>query len=285
MKENLNGIQAAYFIELLFEKDSTAIDADKISSLVSSEISENEIIFDSDDFNIFFLKNYVITNNDGKKSFAGLSMSKNYLSFNKDEISDLEFSQYIYQPISENSETPNKLLNMCTKKILIGDWMCAFLPYKKRCFLLHKFIKLILTEFPECKLIRVPSSGRLLTKEDFLNNPWPDNISFINEGITFRIFQITDEKTPEFVADTLGLYAIGLPDLQVHFHTLDPSDVINRLEDYAVYIFSKGNIIRDDEKVSGLSENEFWYCQHEKSIIPPYREVLDFEAGKFSPKR
>lgn len=284
MRENLNGIQAAYFIELLFEKESTDIDAEKISNLVSSNISENEIVFDSDIFNIFFLKNYLITNNDGIKSFAGLSISKNYLSFNKDEISDLEFSQYIYQPVYENKETPNKLLNMCTKKLLLGDWMCACLPYKKRCFLLHKFIKLALTQFPECKLIRVPSSGRLLTRDDFLNNPWPESISFIHEGITFRLFQITDDKNPEYVADTLGLYAIGLPDLQVHFHSLNPSDVTNRLEDYAAYIFSKGDIIRDDEKVSGLSEDEFWYCQHDNSIIPPYRRVLDFEAGNFSPK-
>ncbi|WP_294406789.1 DUF4261 domain-containing protein [uncultured Clostridium sp.] len=86
------------------------------------------------------------------------------------------------------------------------------------------------------------------------------------------------------INESIGLYAIGLPDLQIHFHTLDPSDVIGILENYASYIFPNGNII-NDEKVDGLYENDFWYCQHEKSIVPPYREVLDLSPGKFAGRR
>ena len=285
MTENLNGIESAYFIELLFENESNEINIDKLNNLICNNIAKTEMLWDSNAFKIFFLKNYVITKNNGDKSLAGLSISNNYLPFNKNEISDMEFSQYRYQPLCDDMESLDTLLNTCTKKIVLGDWMCAFLPYKERCSLIHKFLELALIEFPQCKLVRIPSSGRLLTREECLNNPWPEEASFINEGINFRFFQVTEGENPEFVADTLGFYAIGLPDLQVHFHTLNPNDVVNRLEDYAVYIFSNGDIINDGEKVQGLYEDEFWYCQHEKSIIPPYREVLDFEAGEFAAGR
>lgn len=285
MNENLYGIEPAYFIELLFEEESNAVHMDKLNDALCTAVSDTEMIFDSDYFNIFLLKNYLVTKNNGQKSLAGLSISKSYLTFNQDDISELEFSQYAYQPICENMQNPALLLNKYTKKILLGDWMCAFLPYRERCSLLNKFLKIVLAEFPECSLIRIPASGRLLTREECLNNPWPEDAGFINEGVNFRLFQVTDGDRPEFVADTLGLYAVGLPDLQVHFHTINASEVISRLEDYAAYMFANGDIIKDGEEVSGLYENEFWYCQHEKSIVPPYREVLDFEAGKFAAGR
>lgn len=160
MDENLQGIEPAYFMELLFEEESNAVDMDKLNNTLCTAVSDTEMIFDSDYFNIFLLKNYLVTKNNGQKSLAGLSISKSYLTFNQDDISDLEFSQYAYQPVCENIQNPALLLNKYTKKILLGDWMCAFLPYRERCSLLNKFLKIVLAEFPECSLIRIPASTK-----------------------------------------------------------------------------------------------------------------------------
>ena len=78
--------------------------------------------------------------------------------------------------------------------------------------------------------------------------------------------------------DTLGLHVLGLPDLQCHFTGLDPNGIARILHNTAAYIYEHGDVIDDGHTISG-PDGEAWRCQHEDTLVPPHRLVLDLDPG------
>jgi hypothetical protein len=83
----------------------------------------------------------------------------------------------------------------------------------------------------------------------------------------------------EVVMDTLGLAALGLPDLQCHFRNLDRMAVARLLYNTGWYIFSNGDVIADGHTIEGVAPGARWRCRHEDALVPPAREVLDLDPG------
>jgi len=79
--------------------------------------------------------------------------------------------------------------------------------------------------------------------------------------------------------DTIGLAALGLPDLQCHFRNLDVQAVAGMLYNTGLYIFENGDVIEDGHTVAGINPNDKWLCQHEDSLLEPERVVLDVNPG------
>ena len=89
------------------------------------------------------------------------------------------------------------------------------------------------------------------------------------------------------IVDTLGLYAVGLPDIQYHFHGLDPNKVVNHAYTVASYIFENDAPIKSGETIDGISEIGIdrgvrWKCQYEMGLIQPSREVMDICPGEYA---
>jgi hypothetical protein len=85
--------------------------------------------------------------------------------------------------------------------------------------------------------------------------------------------------------DTVGMAPFGLPDIQLHFTTLDPSWVAGKLLGMARYVFDQGDIILDANTVPGLTDGERWPCAHEHALMGPEREVLDIDPSPHGPRR
>lgn len=96
--------------------------------------------------------------------------------------------------------------------------------------------------------------------------------------VNVRLFRIEDDPGA-VVMDTLGLHVLGLPDLQCHFRTLDPSAMASFLYDTAAYVYEHGDVIEDGHTISGLRGDERWPCQHEEALVAPQRVVLDVDVG------
>lgn len=79
--------------------------------------------------------------------------------------------------------------------------------------------------------------------------------------------------------DTLGLAALGLPDLQCHFRSLTPNEVALLLYSLASYVFEHGDVIANGHTVEGIAAGSRWRCRHEVSLVPPEREVIDIDPG------
>ena len=97
-------------------------------------------------------------------------------------------------------------------------------------------------------------------------------------GLNVRFYTITNSPG-DMIMDTLGLAALGLPDLQCHFRDLEPGRVAAVLGNTAYYILEQGDAIADGHTVEGDPPSRRWRCQHEDSLLQPSRMVLDLDPG------
>ena len=93
-----------------------------------------------------------------------------------------------------------------------------------------------------------------------------------------RFFNV--DGSEDKVIDTLGLYTVGLPDIQYHFRGLDPNAVVNHAYSTASYVFAHNAPIASGETIDGLTAGNIdpsvqWRCQYEMALIQPSREVMD----------
>jgi hypothetical protein len=98
-------------------------------------------------------------------------------------------------------------------------------------------------------------------------------------SVNVRLFKI-ENKLGDMLMDTRGLDELGLPDLQCHFHGLDPNDVSHVLFNTAYYLFEKGPVIEAGHTVQGVSPRSKWRCQFEPAIIEPTRDLIDLNPGR-----
>ena len=89
------------------------------------------------------------------------------------------------------------------------------------------------------------------------------------------------------MVDTLGMCTLFLPDLQYHFHGMDPNWIVNHAYNAASYILVNDNPIEDGETIDGIKDGQIsqkiqWKCQYEDALIQPPRAVLDVHMGKYA---
>lgn len=103
--------------------------------------------------------------------------------------------------------------------------------------------------------------------------------SVVEGVLNVRLFSV-DGSDGEMVMDTLGLQVFGLPDLQCHFRGISPSEVAETLFSTGSYVLEHGDVIDDGHTISGRSGEERYTCQHELSMLPPTRMVIDVDLGE-----
>lgn len=168
----------------------------------------------------------------------------------------------------------------CNYALMASNMMAASLPVVEQYQIIADYADLLLDIFPECIGIYWPHSQRLVPREVFLAQNWGRSaLHFLDGGLNVRFFNI--ENSDEMLFDTLGLTAIGLPDLQCHCKDLEPDDVVNFLRNLAAYLYEKGDIIEDGNTVEGIDHGK-WRCQREDAIVEPGRLVLDILAGPYA---
>lgn len=164
--------------------------------------------------------------------------------------------------------------------VYVTDFLANGLPYAERLELFHNALSAVLDELPQCLAIhwvqaqRVvdPQNYRQLRAERGADDP-------VYPAISVRIFG-GDSSSGEVVMDTVGLAALGVPDVQCHFVGLEVNAVANALYGAAYYLFERGDVIEDGETIQGVGEGVVrWRCQHEEALIPPARVVLDLDPG------
>ena len=77
---------------------------------------------------------------------------------------------------------------------------------------------------------------------------------FIRFGVNVRFFTI--QGTEDMLIDTVGMSTLFLPDLQYHFHDMDPNWVVNHAYNVASYILANDNPIEDGETVDGVEDGQ-----------------------------
>ncbi|WP_213653359.1 DUF4261 domain-containing protein [Paenibacillus vini] len=262
---------------LLFEEKVERPNAEVVRNALESRCGKTDTVSPDDTLSSFAVEAYKVAYQEGE--LPAQVMMADVTPFKQETITDLERTQFWTMPDAED------VLQECHYKLLISDFMAAGLDYKSRSALLADWLEAAVSLFPTCKAVWIPSSGKLLYPSEVTDNPFEGAARFLQFGMNIRYFTI--HGTEDSLIDSLGLFALGLPDVQYHFHTLDPNEVSQHAFNVAAYLFEAEVPVSDGETIAGLLDGEMapdvqWPCRFEMSLIQPSREVMDVCPGEYA---
>lgn len=261
-----------YYVKLLFSK-RVDVDHEELYQRLKEAFDSVDIVT-MGKLSSFALCEHLVTYKDGEQVPSQLLITE-VIPFDCSTISQMAMQQ------CWTSENPQTLLADCHYELMVSDFMAGGLDIVERCQILAKYIDILLEMIPECIALYWPHSQKFMPAMAYLQSQWNNpELHFLDGGLNVRFFHIQDSHA--MVVDSTGLFSLGLPDLQMHFHTLDHNFVINYIFNFASYLFMNGDIVKDGDTMDGRDENERWICQHEDSLIAPKRVVLDVNANEFA---
>ena len=185
-----------------------------------------------------------------------------------------------------NVKDANGLLSGCTHAVRLADDNALKMEYKQRGKMLTQLIEAGLALYPDCVAVFVPASGRLVTAEQVRNNPARGGDRFLYLCVNTRLFSISGTNS-DMMIDTVGLYLLGLPDIQYHFHTLNPNKVIKHAYSVASLLYAVGAVMKSGETIDGMDDYGVtkeirWPFQYEPALIEPPRTVMAITPGEYA---
>ncbi|MEZ3437666.1 MAG: DUF4261 domain-containing protein [Oscillospiraceae bacterium] len=268
--------------QLLFTEKPDMADPNALKAALEREIGAVENISDKPDMPMFSVAKYKAVFKDapqGMPPLADYLAPREFSAENIDEIKRSQFWDY------KDGAAKIDEFKWCVD---VFAMMSAGLHYKEQAELFLAQVGAALQCYPTCEGIYVLHSGKLTTPEDFEECRQFDlSGRFIRLAVNARFFTINGTADDKIV-DTIGFFAFGGADVQVHFHGMDPNHVVNYVYNIASYQFDNEFPIKSGETVDSLDENGSmqwepqWKTQYEDSLIQPVRTVLDINCGEFA---
>jgi hypothetical protein len=181
-----------------------------------------------------------------------------------------EFQTAVEQTWSWPRVDAKARIGRSTRRIVVMDLMSLGQPYQTRLQLVYAVARAVATTTkPEVAYWH--PAGWMVAPERLTDDP-------LDAALNVRLFRVEDHPG-DLVMDTLGLAALGVPDVQCHFHGLEPGRVAGFLRGVGAYIFERGDVFEDGHTVQGIEKTDRWACRHEMALLPPQRAVIDINAG------
>lgn len=178
-----------------------------------------------------------------------------------------------------------EILDKCKYQVVATDMMAQGLDYRERAEMLVNYVEALVEIYPSCKAVVFETSKKMLAREDILECTVPKENRFIYYAVNARFFNV--QGTDDMIVDTIGMGTLFMPDLQYHFHDMNPDVVVNHAYNMLSYIYSQGNPIKSGDTIDGIKDDGIspdiqWTVQYEDSLIQPVREVIDINMGKYA---
>jgi hypothetical protein len=269
IEANFSGV---YNITLLFQKKIEPLAYNVLFDKLKEKFGDVDVVSKSE-LSSFALKEHCVEYKEGKR-FPSQLLITECNPVNEPLGDDIARTQFW--------DCPNgvELLDSCPWQVMISDFMAGGLPTFERASVLSDWLEVALELFPTCTAVYFNLSGKLLTASDAKNNPYSGHCRFVHGGINARFFNIHGSNN--MIVDTLGLYALGMPDVQYHFHSLDPNVIVRHAYNTAIYQYENNVPIESGNTIEGIEEENKWKCHYERSLIQPVRDVLDVVTGDYA---
>ena len=143
----------------------------------------------------------------------------------------------------------------------------------------------LLEIYPTCKAVVFETSKKMYTRDELVNCNVAKEDKFIYYAVNVRFFNI--QGTDDMIVDTVGMGTLFMPDLQYHFHGMDPNWVVNHAYNVLSYMFARENPIKSGDHIDGVKDGRMcrdvqWNVRYEGALIQPLREVIDFNMNEFA---
>jgi hypothetical protein len=159
--------------------------------------------------------------------------------------------------------------------VVVSDLLGSGLPYKERLDLFQGVLLGVLEVVPTTAILWRPC-GRLVSPAAYRRSHRDGKSRDPLFGpLNVRMFPPEDDG--EVLMDTMGLSALGLPDLQVRFVNEDPNAVAGLLHGSARYVYEKGDVLAEGHRIPspGGGAREPWTCRPGEAAAPPARVVVE----------
>ena len=196
------------------------------------------------------------------------------------------FDEFLLSQMWDCQEDRDRIFRECRYQVVATDMLAAALPALERANLDADFRRRPGGAVPHLRGVLLPELRQAPAwRRMCVPTRSRDSDRFIRFGVNVRFFNI--EGTEDMLIDTVGMSTLFLPDLQYHFHDMDPNWVVNHAYNVASYILANDDPIEDGETVDGVEDGQMsrdvqWKCQYEDALIQPPRAVLDIHMGTFS---
>jgi len=202
----------------------------------------------------------------------------------------LEMDEKLLDPMTRSQmwdcENSEEILRECKYHVIAVDMLAGAMEnYTERADMLMDYMEALVEMFPQCEAVWFQNSGKLFAREKIVNHAIPRKDRFIYFAVNVRFFNI--EGSGDMLVDTLGMSTLYLPDLQYHFHGMDPNWVVNHAYNFLSYIYANHAPVASGETVDGMTDgrmdrNVQWRCQYENALIQPARQVLDVCMNEYA---
>lgn len=166
----------------------------------------------------------------------------------------------------------------CKHSLLLVDMMASGLEPKSRLELFTGALRAVLETAP-CDAVYFRASDKLVEPRAYLASIEEGESLYGAMNVRFYNVEGSGSGRHEALMDTVGLAALGIPDVQCHFYDLNPDEVAGILMNIGYYLFNQGDVISDGETI-GFTEDMRWRCEHQYALAAPHRVVIDLNPGE-----
>ncbi len=267
-----------YLIQMLFKEPVEMPDKEKMTAIMEKHIGSTECFCYDKKMAGFAALDHVAEFQDGKCPVQLMVMKC-------DKFKGKGFDAFLMSQMWDCQEDRDRIFRECKYQVVATDMLTAALPALERANLDADFLEALAELYPTCEAFYFQNCGKLFLAEDVRSHQIEGPDRFIRFGVNVRFFNI--EGTEDMLIDTVGMSTLFLPDLQYHFHGMDPNWVVNHAYNAASYILEHDNPIEDGETIDGVADGQMcreiqWKCQYEDALIQPPRGVLDINMGNYA---
>lgn len=271
----------AFMIHLLMDEMCEMPDKEHMNEVMNRHLGETECFSYDENGAGFAAKKYTANFENGKKQAPPMLMIMGCVEIKKPIMDEVAESQLWDCPDGD------EIMKSCKYQVIATDMLGAGLDYKDRAEMLVDYIEALVELFPTCRAVVFETSKKMFTKEAIINCSVPKKSRFIYYAVNVRFFNI--QGTDDSIVDSVGMSTLFLPDVQYHFHGVDPDAVVNHAYNVLTYIFDfdEENPLKAGDTVDGIANGQMsrdvqWKVQYEESLIQPIREVVDVNMGEFA---
>lgn len=277
--------------QLLFREKPAEVSVEELKKAVEEIIGETELVYDSPNAPFFAMKDYraAFQKEEGREYNSDVDNGDGTVSVPilANFILCEEFKPIDDPMITSQFWDYTGDINEFKYHTSVFGMLSGTMGYKKEAELFLKEIEVAVKCFPTAECIYIPHSGKLTSIEHFKAGIGESlAVRFIRTAVNARFFRAED--TDDFVVDTLGFFAFGAPEVQMHFHGLEPDSVVSYVYSIASYQFDGEFPVKPYDTVDGLDENGDicqaiqWSARYEDALIQPIRTVLDINCGEYA---
>ena len=268
-----------FFVELLMPEQCDMPNRDTMVEVFTKHLGTIDCFSYGTESAGFAPQNYKVHYEDNDADVPPTLMVTNCEKIDKPVLDDFERSQVWDCP------NVDELLDECQYRVFATDMLASGLEPKERADMLVKYVDALLELYPSCKAVVFGPSRKFLSRETIENHPDKAVTRFIYYAVNVRYFSI--QGTDDMMVDTLGMSTLFYPDLQYHFHGMNPDEIVNHAYSVLYYIFEHDNPIDDGQTIAGLENGDMspdikWKVQYEDSLIEPVRTVIDINMGEYA---